>query len=76
MPHRGNLARSLRVCSAARALSSGMASPHLLRASPSAQHRCGEPGRWENHRIWGRTQAMPRSANPTARSARIPPPGL
>jgi hypothetical protein len=44
MPHRGNLARSLRVSSAARALSSGMASPYLLRASLLCQHRPEEPG--------------------------------
>ena len=41
---RGNLARSLRVSSAAWALSSGMASPYLLRACPFPQHRSGEPG--------------------------------
>src|SRR5258708_17011766 len=53
MPHRGNLARSVRASSAAWALSSGMAFPHLLRASPFPQHRPGEPGRCGNHlAVW------------------------
>src|SRR5258708_15391974 len=53
MPHRGNLARCVRASSAAWALSSGMAFPHLLRASPFPQHRPGEPGRCGNHlAVW------------------------
>jgi aminoglycoside phosphotransferase (APT) family kinase protein len=53
MPHRGNLARSLRVSSAARALSSGMASPYLLRACLFSQHRPAKPGPPGNSKITG-----------------------
>ena len=36
-PHRGNLARSRRACSAACALSSGMASPHVLEGQDESE---------------------------------------
>ena len=48
--HRGNLARSLRMSSAAWTLPSGMASPLVAESHPFPQHRTGEPGPLGNAR--------------------------